>query len=231
MKSIFSSKTIDALSIDCLIFGFMKSELFILLIKHKTGPTKNTWKLPGGWIQYNEDLDEAARRILKIQTGVDNLFLEQFKTFGNVNRFPNDRVITIAYYALLNAENFELPLAPVDIQVSWVRISEIPDMLYDHNKIFRSCLAFIKHKVQHEPIGFNLLPKKFTLKQLQDLYEAILQQKLDKSNFRKKLLKMNLLIKTDEKQKDVSHRAAMLYTFDKKVYHLLQESGFTFELN
>ena len=104
-------------------------------------------------------------------------------------------------------------------------------MLYDHNKIFRSCLAFIKHKVQHEPIGFNLLPKKFTLKQLQDLYEAILEQKLDKSNFRKKLLKMNLLIKTDEKQKDVSHRAAMLYTFDKKVYHHLQESGFIFELN
>lgn len=226
----YGTKIIDALSIDCIIFGFKYSELYILLIKHKTGATKGEWKLPGGWIQYNESLDESALRILKLQTGVENIFLEQFKTYGNVDRFPNDRVITIAYYALLNIENFSIPPHPDDIEVSWIKVNKVPKMLYDHNQIFCDCLTFIKHKVQHEPIGFNLLPKKFTLKQLQDLYEAILNHKLDKSNFRKKLLKMDLLHTTQEKQMDVSHRAAKLYTFDKKVYKKLQNQGFVFEI-
>ncbi len=226
----YSDKIIDALSIDCVIFGFKNAVLYILLIKHKTGITQGSWKLPGGWIQYNESLDEAALRILKAETGVENIFLELFKAFGEVNRFPNDRVITIAYFALLNIENFTIPPHPDDIAVAWVKVNQVPTMLYDHNQIFCECLSFIKHKVQHEPIGFNLLPKKFTLKQLQELYEAIFSRKLDKSNFRKKLLKMNLLHNTKEKQQEVSHRAARLFTFDKKVYNRLQKKGFIFEV-
>ncbi|MFZ1714771.1 MAG: NUDIX domain-containing protein [Saprospiraceae bacterium] len=224
-------KIIDALSIDCVIFGFKHSSLYVLLVKHKTGKIKNCWKLPGGWIQYDESIHESAKRILKLQSGVENLYLEQFKTFGKVERFPNKRVITIVYYALLDIENFTAPSPPEDIEVSWVRINEIPEMLYDHNHIFENCLFFLKHKVQHEPIGFNLLPEKFTLLQLQELYEAILNQTLDKSNFRKKLLKMSLLVDTNEKQKFVSHRAARLYSFDKKVYDRLLNQGFIFELN
>lgn len=226
----FTDDIIDALSIDCLIFGFKDAQLSILLVKHGIGPTLGQWALPGSWIKYNESIDEAASRILSSQTSVENIYLEQFKTFGEVRRFPNRRVITIAYYALVNIEKFELHPGPTEADVSWFKIQEIPQMAFDHHLIFQDCLDFLKHKIQHEPIGFNLLPAKFTLLQLLELYEAILGQKLDKSNFRKKFLKMNLLVDTQERQQDVSHRAATLYRFDENVYNKLLEKGFTFEV-
>ncbi|MFN8345401.1 MAG: NUDIX domain-containing protein [Spirosomataceae bacterium] len=226
----FTDEIIDALSIDCLIFGFKDAQLSILLVKHGIGPTLGQWALPGSWIKYNESIDEAASRILSSQTSVGNLYLEQFKTFGELKRFPDRRVITIAYYALVNIEKFELHPGPTEADVTWFKIQEIPPMAFDHKVIFEHCLDFLKHKIQHEPIGFNLLPAKFTLLQLLELYEAILGQKLDKSNFRKKFLKMNLLVDTKERQKDVSHRAATLYRFDENVYNKLLEKGFTFEV-
>jgi 8-oxo-dGTP diphosphatase len=226
----FTDEIIDALSIDCLIFGFKDAQLSILLVKHGIGPTLGQWALPGSWIRYNESIDEAAGRILSSQTSVENIYLEQFKTFGEVRRFPPRRVITIAYYALVNIEKFELHPGPTEADVSWFNIQDIPTMPFDHNKIFQDCLDFLKHKIQHEPIGFNLLPSKFTLLQLLELYEAILGQKLDKSNFRKKFLKMNLLVDTNERQQDVSHRAATLYRFDENVYNKLLAKGFTFEV-
>ena len=184
----------------------------------------------GSWIKYNESIDGAANRILSSQTSVGNIYLEQFKTFGDLERFPVRRVITIAYYALVNIEQFELHPGPTEADVNWFAIQDVPKMAFDHDVILRSCFEFLKHKIQHEPIGFNLLPPKFTLLQLQELYEAILGQKLDKSNFRKKFLKMNLLVDTKERQQDVSHRAATLYCFDENVYNKLLMKGFTFEV-
>lgn len=225
-----SATIIDALSIDCLIFGFNDTGLEILLVRHAEGISKGKWALPGGWIRYDESVDSAANRILQDLTGVSNIFLEQFHTFGNVDRYPTKRVITIAYYALVKPENYQLTPGFTADDARWFNIHKVPRLPYDHNKILKAGYEHLKHKVRHEPVGFNLLPKKFTLLQLQKLYEAILEQQLDKPNFRRKLMKMNLLVPCDEKQRDVSHRAAQLYRFDKKVYDKLLEKGFSFEL-
>lgn len=221
---------IDALSIDCLIFGFKESELDILLVQHGEGISKGKWALPGGWIKYSEGMDEAATRILSALTGVSNLYLEQLRAFGNIDRYPTKRVITIAYYALVKPEDYTLHAGFTAADAKWFKVSSIPELPYDHAEILKQGLNYLKHKLRHEPIGFNLLPKKFTLFQLQELYEALLDQKLDKPNFRRKLMNMNLLVPCREKQKDVSHRAANLYRFDKKIYDKLAEKGFTFEL-
>jgi 8-oxo-dGTP diphosphatase len=231
MKKItIPDAVIDALSIDCMIFGFKKNELDILLVQHGEGISKGKWALPGGWIRYNEDLDHAANRILKDLTGVSNIYLEQLRAFGERERYPNKRVITIAYYALVKPEDYTLHAGSTAADAQWFKVSEVPNLPYDHNKILKAGLGHLRHKVRHEPIGFNLLPKKFTLLQLQQLYEAILETKLDKPNFRRKLINMNLLEICKEKQTDVSHRAASLYRFDKRTYDRLTEKGFTFEL-
>lgn len=229
-SDLFSSSVIDAVSIDCLIFGFRGSGLDILLIKHGEGISKGKWALPGGWIQYNEDVDEAAGRLLKSLTGVSNIYLEQLRAFGDVSRYPEKRVITIAYYALVNTDHYALSAGFTASDVQWFNVHEVPKLPYDHNRILDFGLRQLKHKVRHEPIGFNLLPRKFTLHQIQQLYEAILEMQLDKPNFRRKLLNMNLLVPCNEKQKDVSHRAASLYRFDKKIYDQLTEKGLSFEL-
>src|SRR6187402_1869572 len=221
---------IDALSIDCLIFGFKKNELDILLVQHGEGISKGMWALPGGWIKYNEGINDSANRILNDLTGVSNIYLEQLKTFGSVDRYPTKRVITIVYYALVKPENYILHPGFTAADAKWFKLSEVPNLPYDHGRILDTGIKFLKHKVRHEPVGFNLLPKKFTLLQLQELYEAILDQKLDKPNFRRKLMKMDLLHECKEKQQDVSHRAASLYQFDKKTYDELIEKGFTFEI-
>src|SRR5687768_14658697 len=225
-----NDEIIDALSIDCLIFGFRNSELDILLIKHAEGISKGRWALPGGWIRYNESIDAAANRLLTSLTGVSNIFLEQLHAFGEVTRYPGKRVITLAYFALINADNYSLSAGFTASDAKWFKIHEVPRLPYDHNDILKAGFQYLKHKVRHEPLGFNLLPKKFTLHQIQKLYEAILETELDKPNFRRKLLKMNLLVPCKEKQRDVSHRAAYYYRFDKRIYKKLKETGFTFEL-
>jgi len=230
MSGKYSSDIIEALSIDCVIFGFRNGELDILLIKHAEGISKGRWALPGGWIQYNESVDEAASRLLKSLTGVSNIYLEQLRCFGDIQRYPTKRVITISYYALVNADNYNLHPGFTASDAKWFNLHQVPSLPYDHNEILDYSFKHLKHKVRHEPIGFNLLPRKFTLHQIQELYEAVLETELDKPNFRRKLLNMNLLVPCEEKQKDVSHRAANLYRFDKKIYHQLTERGFAFEL-
>ena len=230
MSKVSADQIIQALSIDCLIFGFRNGKLQILLIKHGEGISQGKWALPGGFIRYSESVDDAANRLLKSLTGVSNIYLEQLRAFGDVNRYPTERVVTIAYYALVNPERYALSPGFTASDVKWFDINEVPKLPYDHNKILDFGFRYLKHKVRHEPIGFNLLPKKFTLHNIQELYEAILETELDKPNFRRKLLKMNLLMLCDEKQKDVSHRAAKLYRFDKKIYSQLTEDGFSFAL-
>lgn len=228
-SSFSTSDIIEDLSIDCIIFGFQESRLKVLLVKHAGGIIKDRWALPGGFVTYNEDIDSAAYRLLKDLTGVKELYLEQLKAFGAVDRYPTKRVITIAYYALTRPENYELIPGFTASDAQWFNIDNIENLPYDHDEILKFAWQRLKRNVKYEPIGFNLLPEKFTLLQLQDLYEAILETSLDKPNFRRKIMKMGLLISCNEKQKGVSHRAANLYRFDKRVYDNLKEEGFIFE--
>lgn len=221
---------IKALSIDNLIFGLDHDELKILLVKQTDPMHQGKWALPGGWIRYDENLRDAAYRLLEELTGIRQLFLEQLKTFGRVDRFPNDRVVTVAYYALVSAENYSLVAGQAAADVSWHSANKLPELVYDHAEIIEHGLKVLRHQVCHQPIGFNLLPEKFTLLQLQALYEAILNTKLDKPNFRRKIMKMNLLTPCNEKQQGVPHRAANLYRFDDEAYKHLTESGFAFEI-
>ncbi len=228
-KQAFPDQIIDELSIDCLIFGLHKDGLQTLLVKHAEGISKGRWALPGGWIKYNEGLDEAAYRILFDLTGVRDIFLEQVKAFGSLDRYPDKRVITIAYYSLVRPDAYDLIPGFTASDARWFTLSEIEDLPYDHQEIIDFCIQQLKYKVRHEPIGFNLLPEKFTLHQLQSLYESILGVPLDKPNFRRKIMKMGLLVDCHEKQTAVAHRAANLYKFDKAVYDALMQKGFTFE--
>lgn len=215
----------DNLTIDCVIFGFTH-ELKVLLVKHASGISKGRWALPGGWITEEESLDEAAARILKLLTGVSDLYLEQLKAFGSVDRFPTERVVTIGYYSLVKDEDYHLVVGFTASDAQWFSINDIPDLPYDHNEILSYALQKLRLHVKQEPVGFNLLPEKFTLHQLQNLYESILQIKLDKPNFRRKILAMNLLLDCDEKQDNVNHRAAKLFRFNHEVYQTLQEKKF-----
>lgn len=229
MNYKFPKEIIDALSIDCLIFGFQSGKLEILLVKHGEGIIKGQWALPGGWVTYDENIDDAAYRILKDLTGVGQLYLEQLHAFGDVQRYPNKRVITIAYIALTKPENYKLIPGFTASDARWSDVKDVESLPYDHLEILNAGMASLKRKLRYEPIGFNLLPEKFTLLELQELYEAILEVKLDKPNFRRKIMKMNLLIPCHEKQEGVSHRAASLYRFDKEIYDKLKEKGFNFE--
>ena len=221
---------IKSLSIDNIIFSFSDGDLRILLIKHAIGHSTGKWALPGGWVKYNEDIDSAADRLVNELTGIPNAYLEQLKVFGKVNRYPHERVITIAYFALMKVTEVHLMPGSDVYEAKWFSVNRIPNLIFDHNEIIDLGVKRLQHIVRHEPIGFNLLPFEFTILQLQSLYEAILQTSFDKPNFRRKLLKMKLLIDTGRKQKNVSHRAANLYKFDTKRYGSLKDKGFTFDL-
>lgn len=220
---------IRTVSIDCVIFSLEKGQLKVLLVQHGDGIREGQWGLPGGWILENESLDEAASRLLKDLTSIDNLYLEQLRAFGRVDRFPGDRVITVAYTALVS-ECLAIFAGAQASDVRWYNIDDVPALVFDHDEILDYALKSLRHKVRHEPIGFNLLPQKFTLLQLQELYETVLSVKLDKPNFRRKMMNMKLLVPCNEKQVSVAHRAAALYRFDETVYHALQEQDFAFEI-
>jgi len=226
---LIETEVMKSITIDCAIFGFENGSLEVLLVKHAQGISKGKWGLPGGWILKNEDIDGAAQRLLKELTGLNSIYLEQLKAFGDPNRFPLGRVITIGYYALIKKEDYNVKAGFTASEAKWHKIKEIPNLIYDHNKILNYSLEHLRKKIRQAPIGFNLLPEKFTLLQLMQLYEEILNVGMDKPNFRRKILKMKLLKDLNEKQKDVSHRAAKLYKFDPKIYKILTDKGFNFE--
>jgi len=211
----------NSITIDCVVFGFDNGSLEVLLIKHARGISKGKWPLPGGWIKEEEDMHEL--------TGLDNIYLEQLKAFGDPKRFPLGRVITIGYYALVKKEDYNVKAGFTASDAKWFKINEIPNLIYDHNQILSFSLELLRNRVRQAPIGFNLLPEKYTLLQLMQLYEEILNVEMDKPNFRRKFLKMKLLVNLNEKQKDVSHRAAQLYKFDPEIYKKLTDKGFNFE--
>lgn len=223
-------EAMSTVSIDCVVFSLHQGRLKVLLVQYGLGPFAGRWALPGGWVREDESLDDAAIRTLKALTGLDQIFLEQLRAFGDVDRVEARRIITIGYYALINQEDYEIVFGNTTSDVQWCDLTNVGSLVFDHEKILSHALESLRHKVRHEPIGFNLLPDKFTLLQLQELYEAILNIKLDKPNFRRKMMKMKLLIPCGEKQQHVAHRAAELYRFDVEVYERLRRQGFTFEV-
>ncbi|CAN5782048.1 NUDIX domain-containing protein [soil metagenome] len=221
---------LSSVSIDCIIFGLDEGRLKVLLVERAIEPSFGLWALPGGFVLEQEDLDVAARRTLEATTGMTNVFMEQVQAFGKVGRFPWRRVVTIAYYALIKSIHGNLRAGPDASDVRWFDVKQVPELVFDHRQILHAALSTLRTKVRREPIGFELLPQKFTLSELQGLYEAVLDTTFDTRNFRKKLLKMNLLVELDERQTGVPHRAARLYSFNRESYESLKEKGFIFEL-
>lgn len=219
-----------ALTTDCVVFGLDDDDLKVLLIQRGIEPFKGKWALPGGFIQVGEDIDTCARRELQEETGLKNIFLEQLATFGTPKRDPREHVVTVAYYALVNLID-HTPAAATDADnAAWFALDDLPKLAFDHAKILKTAKERLQGKVRYQPIGFELLPEKFTLTQLQKLYERILEHALDKRNFRKKVTKLDILEETDEVEQDVARRAARLYRFDRSKYNTLLQKSINFEL-
>lgn len=236
------------ISVDCVVFGFQNAKLKVLLMErnhiHEDGENSTDITLPGDLIKNDENLDEAATRVLGELTGLDHIYLEQFAAFGDPDRLdsegdrhwleqirenPEARVITVGYYSLIRPENFEIQVSSFAKDAGWYELNDVPDLAFDHNEILSKGLTALKNKLRNHPVGFELLPRKFTLGQLQQLYEIILDTELDKRNFRRKILKLNFLEPLSEKQSGVAHKPAKLYRFDKERYESLPTSVFDFQ--
>lgn len=203
--------------IDCIIFGFEKEQLSLLLLQRNFEPAKGQWSLMGGFVQENESADDAAKRVLYELTGLKDVYMEHIGAFGEINRDPGERVISLAYYALINTNKYDRELVQRH-NAYWVNIDEIPDLIFDHNQMVEKARTAMKEKASTAPIGFNLLPELFTLTQLQSLYEAIYDEPMDKRNFRKRIADMGYIEKTDKIDKTGSKRGAYLYKFNDKAY-------------
>lgn len=214
-------------AVDCIIFGFDGSELKALLVKRGLEPERNRWSLMGGFVQRDESADAAASRILKMLTGLSQVYMEQLYTFTEVHRDIAGRVISIAYFALINIHEYSNQLHQ-DHEAHWFPLKEIPPLIFDHDKMVQKAQAALRDKVANHPIGFELLPPKFTLPQLQSLYEAIYDAPLDKRNFSRKILSLGILNKLDEKEKISSRKGAYYFVFDKKKYNKLQSESIRF---
>jgi len=219
-----------ALTVDCVVFGLDEEDLKVLLIQRDLPPFEGRWALPGGFVRLDETLEAAALRELREETGLENLYLEQLHTIGDIGRDPRERVVTVAYYALVKLSDHRVQAATDARQAAWFAIDDLPHLAFDHNKILAMAHQRLRGKVRYQPIGFELLPAKFALRQLQHLYEVILDRPLDKRNFRKKILSMDILVELDEVETDVAHRAARLYRFDRKRYRRQTKQGFNFEI-
>jgi len=219
-----------AVTVDCVVFGLDDADLKVLLIQRQLEPFAHSWALPGGFVLMDESLDSAALRELEEETGLSKVYLEQLYTYGAPDRDPRGRVITVAYYALAKLSDHAVRAATDAENVGWFSVDELPSLAFDHEAIIAMAHERLRGKVRYAPVGFELLPKRFTLSELQKLYEIVLGQELDKRNFRKKVLSMELLIETDEVQKDVAHRAARLYRFDARKYRELSKKGFSFAI-
>ena len=219
-----------SLRVDCVVFGFDEGELKVLLIRRGLAPFRGKWALPGGFVRVDETLDAAARRELAEETALTKIFLEQLYTFGAVDRDPRERVVSVAYYALVKLAEHPATGGTDASEAGWFPAAHPPALAFDHAQILAAARARLCAKVRYEPIGFELLPRKFTLSQFQHLYEAVLQTPLDKRNFRKKLLGMGLLEPLEEYERAGAHRPAQLFRFDAKKYAAFKKRGFHFEL-
>ena len=220
------------LTVDCVIFGLDLDEetLKVMLIERDIEPFAGVWAIPGGFVRSNETLLAAATRELKEETGITDVFLEQLYTFGDPGRDPRGWVVSVAYYALVAPEKHYIHATTDARDARWFPVNSLPRLAFDHAEILETALGRIRGKLTYAPVGFELLPQKFTVKQLQKLYEIVLGRKLDNRNFRKKIFAMDVLRELDEMQRGVPHRAARLYKFDERKYKQLIKRGLNFEL-
>jgi 8-oxo-dGTP diphosphatase len=218
-----------ALTVDCVVFGLGPDDLQVLLIRRGLAPFKDKWALPGGFVHVDEDLETAARRELEEETGLANVFLEQLFTFGAVKRDPRERVVSVCYFALVNLSDHITRAATDAADARWFPAAATPPLAFDHAAILDTALTRLRGKLRYQPIGFELLPRKFTLSQLQHLYETVLGTPLDKRNFRKKVLGTSLLIGLKDKSPGPG-RPAQLFRFDPEKYARLTRRGFHFEI-
>jgi 8-oxo-dGTP diphosphatase len=214
-------------AIDCIIFGFDSNELKALLIKRDFDPEKGKWSLMGGFLNKDESVDAAAARILKQLTGLTNIYMEQLYCFGDLNRDQAGRVVSIAYFALINIANYSNQIHEHH-EAHWFPLNKIPRLIFDHRDMVKKAKEQLRQKVANHPIGFELLPNKFTLQQLQTLYEAIYESPVDKRNFTRKILDLGILKKLDQKDKQSSKKGAFYYVFDKAQYKKLDHDGLKF---
>ena len=217
MTSFYQKKDRFYVAVDCIIFGFYQGELNLLLLKRNFEPAKGEWSLMGGFLEKEESIDQAAKRVLFELTGLDNVYMDQVGIFGEINRDPGERVLSAAFYALMNIDDYDSELAKIH-NAHWVKVNELPPLIFDHPKMVNKALDILQRKAATEPIGVKLLPNLFTLTQLQALYEAIYVETLDKRNFRKRVAEMDFIEKTDEIDKSGSRRGAFLYKFNGKAY-------------
>ena len=223
MKTFYQTYPKFLLAVDCIIFGFQDDRLKLLLQKRDFEPYKGAWSLVGGFVKENEAVDDTAKRVLTELTGIKDLYMQQVGAFGNLNRDPGERVISVAYYALINIDKYKKDLIDKH-NAYWEDITNLPELYFDHNEMINKAHELLKQKVSREPIGFNLLPSLFTLNQLQTLHEAILGEEIDKRNFRKKVKDMPFIEKTTSIDKLGSRKGAYLYRYNDKAY--MEEPNF-----
>lgn len=219
-----------AVTADCIIFGFDAGTLKVLLIERGIEPFKGQWAIPGGFLHENESAEACAKRELFEETGLENVFMEQLFSFTEPGRDPRGHVITVAYYALVKLSEYELKAGDDARNAAWFPIDQLPALAFDHDRILHFAMNRLRGKIRYQPIGFELLPERFTLPDLQALYEAILQVKIDRRNFRRKINQTGLLIDQNESVTGVPHRGARYYSFDKAKYEQLALRGFNFEI-
>lgn len=215
---------------DCIIFGFDSGKIKLLAFQRRVEPLRNEWSLIGSFVKIDEGVNAAAQRVLTEITGLENVYMEQLQVYGEAERDPGFRCISIAQYALIRIDDYDKKLVE-EHGASWFEIDKIPNLVLDHDAMVSNALESLTRKARYQPIGFELLPEKFTIPQLQQLYEAIYQKELDARNFRKKVLSHNVLIKLEEKDKASSRRGAFLYKFDYERYQKLILSGYNFEIS
>lgn len=217
MLNSYNSEDKVLLSVDCIIFGFDNEGLKILLIKRDFEPEKGKWSLMGGFLKKDESLNKAAIRVLNFYTGLQDIYMEQFYAYSEVDRDPVERTISVAYYALINIENHNAELIK-NYEAQWFSISKMPKLIFDHNEMVSHAMRRLRYRTSTKPVGFELLPEKFTMRQLLELYEAILDKNLDKRNFISKINSLDILVKLNEKDMLSSRKGSYLYKFDKEKY-------------
>jgi ADP-ribose pyrophosphatase YjhB (NUDIX family) len=229
METLYQQHDRIHLAVDCIIFGFDSKDLKLLCIRRDFEPGKGEWSLMGGFVRREEGTDQAASRVLKELTGLGNIYLEQLQAYGEPERDPAGRVVSIAYYALINSVKFN-KLITKDYQAQWFGLDQLPELIFDHRAMVDKALRRLRRRCKNEPVGFELLPAKFTLPQLLSLYEAIFHQEFDKRNFRKKILAAGVLKKLEEKDMKGSRKGAFLYRFQKDQYDAMIRGGTSFSL-
>lgn len=228
-KDFYIQKDKMYVAVDCIIFGFDDGKLKLLIFKRRIKPLMGKWSLIGSFVNIDEDVDQSAKRVLQEITGLESVFMEQLNCYGYARRDPGFRTISIGHYALIRINDYDKELVKKH-NADWYDIDKVPNLVLDHNQMVVDALERIRSKAKYEPIGFELLPEKFTFPQLQQLYEAIYQKKIDARNFRKKVLSLAVLIKLNEKDKTNSRRGAFLYKFNDEAYQKLLKKGFVFEI-